>query len=95
MNAALAGFSSPELFGTDYPPIAANWSQESKEDEFGWNAGPPKRRNSIRWNISGAIGRNMSKDYQQLSHYGRQALSRMRRRKPLIAGFWKQAAWHL
>jgi hypothetical protein len=35
------------------------------------------------------------KDYQQLSHYGRQALSRMRRRKPLIAAFWKQAELHL
>ena len=32
-----------------------------------------------------------AKDYQQLSRQGRQALSRMRRRKPLIAAFWKQA----
>jgi transposase len=32
------------------------------------------------------------KDYQQLSHYGRQAFSRVRRRKPLIAAFWKHEA---
>jgi transposase len=35
------------------------------------------------------------KDYQQLSRHGCQALSRMRRRKPLIAAFWQQAELRL